>query len=231
MKGARSGRLTEREQAELDDALAAIIASTKRVSRKLNLLEIAARIDVARKYLGRLGAVAFAVGLSPEMLRQFTRVTLLSPEAKRLIRDGRLASVDMCDRISRLPKEDQGFVARLAALGQVDSTDVRAVLAQRKMLPKVRINEIVRQVTDSKNVREYVLQFLLPDSVPARVVRSRLLSFLGKDAVRSLEIAEAQGEVTVTEKGRNRFESAARSGGLSKRELLSRILRGEATVT
>lgn len=229
VSGSRAQSLSRKEQAELDEALAALIASTKRVSRKLNLLDVSKRISVARKYLGSPQAVASAVGLSSEMLRQFSRVAKLSPDVKTLIRGGKITSVDIADRISRLPQDDQFFVAERVGARELNSDDVKAVLAHRKMLPDLPIQRLVSQVTRSKNIRRYVVEFLIPEGIRPRTALSRLLSFFGRDAVLSSDIGCSEGQLTITEKGKSLLEKAAKSKGLSKRKLLDQILSGEVT--
>ena len=59
------------------EALAALIANTRRVKRKLDLLEITSWLEIARCGLGSLQAVSDTIGLSVEMLRQFKTVNKL----------------------------------------------------------------------------------------------------------------------------------------------------------
>ena len=224
-----SGRLSKREQAELDDALAALIASTRCVARKLNLLEIGEKLAIARRYLGGLEAVASAVGLSSEMLRQFSRVAALSPPVRRLIAEGKLTSVDIADRISRLAKKDQAFVAKRVADGELDSGDVRAVIAHRKLLPRLPMEQVVRRVMRSKNVPEYVVEFLVPEGLTPRAALSRLIAFFGPHTIRDSNIGDSAGQVCITRKGKELLRQMAKSKGLSKRELLGGILSGEVT--
>ncbi len=227
MKDKNLNRLSRRQQAELDDALAALIASTKRTTRKLNLIEVSEKLSVARMRLGSLKAVASAVGLSSEMLRQFARVETLSRSVKRLIKEGKLSSVDIADRISRLPKQDQVFVAEKVASGELDSGDVRAVLAYRKTAPPLPIRKVVHDVLASKNIREYVVEFRMPEDTSARAVRSRLVSFFKKDGIHSIKFKNLIGQACVTEQGRQRLEKVRKKRGLPKRKLLDLILSGE----
>lgn len=220
---------THSQQAELDDALAAIIASTKRVSRKLDLLKIARKLAVARRYLGSLQAVATAVGLSSEMLRQFSRVEALSSSVKSLIKEGALCSVDMADRISRLPAKDQLHVAENIVLGKLDSTDVRAILAYRKTAPSLSIQSVVNRVLSSKNVRAYVLECAAPKNVDETAVRSRLVSFFGTDCIRDIKSRGGTRQVVITDQGRRKLEEAAKTKHISKRKFLALILFGEGT--
>jgi len=222
-----SGRLSKKQQAEVDDALAALIASTRRVARKLNLLEIGEKLAIARKHLGSTGAVALAVDLSSEMLRQFARVETLSPAVKELIRKGRLSSVDIADRISRLPLKDQGFVAESVVAGKLNSGDVRSILAHRRVVSSGPIREVVRTLLRSKNVREYVIEFVLPENASRRAAKRRLVSFFGKDAIRNTKIGDSTGQVCVSDEGRTRLVEAARAEGLTKRRLIEAVLSGE----
>ncbi len=65
-------------QDEVEAAVAALIASTKRVRRSLKLLEIVHNLEIALSEYGSLSKLADAIGISSEMLRQFSRVDKLA---------------------------------------------------------------------------------------------------------------------------------------------------------
>ena len=215
-------------QNEVEDALAGLIASTKRVRRKLNLVEIAEKLDIARKGLGNLKKVSEAVGLSLEMLRQFTRVAKLSPEVRSLVAEGLIQSVDIADRISRLPLPDQLPVARAVANGELNSDDVRAIVSYRKQRPKMLINKVISNVTSSRNIREYVVQFLPPKGEnQLKDVEERFIKLLGKDAICSLSIEKGVGILILNAKGKERLQTNAKRQGLTKREMVEKIISDE----
>jgi hypothetical protein len=214
-------------QSEVEDALAGLIASTKRIHRKLNLLQIAKKIEIARKGLGNLRNVSEAIGLSTEMLRQFSRVTKLDPEARRFVMQGAIKSVDIADRISRLPAADQFLVAQRVARGELNSDDVRAVISFRKDQPKLPISKVISRVTGSRNIREYVVQFRVPAEEELKNIEDRFSKLLGQDVVRSVNLEKGLGTLILNEDGKKRFELIAKEKGLTKRALVKKIISGE----
>jgi len=225
----KSDRVQKRDysQSELEDALAGLIASTKRIHRKLNLVQIAKKIEIARKGLGNLKNVSDAIGLSTEMLRQFSRVTKIAPEARCFLTGGAIQSVDIADRISRLPPADQFLVAQAVARGELNSDDVRAVISFRKDQPKLPISKVISRVTDSRNVREYVVQFLVPAEEELKNIEDRFPKLLGQDGVRSVNVEKGLGTLILNKDGRNRFELIAKRKGLTKRALVEKVISGE----
>ena len=214
-------------QSEVEDALAGLIASTKRIHRKLNLVQIAKKIEIARKGLGNLKSVSEAIGLSTEMLRQFSRVTKIAPEARRFVTEGAIQSVDIADRISRLPPADQFLVAQAVARGELNSDDVRAVISFRKDQPKLPISKVISCVTDSRNIREYVVQFLVSAEEELKNIEERFSKLFGQDGVRSVNVGKGLGTLILNKDGRNRFELIAKRKGLTKRALVEKVISGE----
>ena len=79
-------------RSELNDAIVAIIASTKRKKRKLNPLEVAEKIQIAWDSLETLSQVAERTDISPEMLRQIHSVQSCSEPVKQLVRERKIES-------------------------------------------------------------------------------------------------------------------------------------------
>jgi hypothetical protein len=211
--------------AESSDAVAALIASTRRVKRKLNLLEIADKLRTAQKVLGSLGAVASAVGVSDEMLRQFARVDKLIPEVKQLLAKSQITAVDVADRISRLPPKDQFPVAQAVAAGALNSADVRAIVSLRKTDARIPIAQAIARVSISRNIREYIVEFVVPDRLmETGWLENQFSSIIGAQNIRSLKVRKKVGRIIITEKGKRILEAAARRAGLTKRELVKQIL-------
>jgi hypothetical protein len=226
----KDGRARKRgySQSEVEDALAGLIASTKRIHRKLNLLQIAEKIEVARTGLGNLKNVSEAIGLSTEMLRQFSRVTKIAPEAQRFVAMGAIRSVDMADRISRLPTADQFLVAEAVARGKLNSDDVRAVISLRKNQPKLSISRIISRVTGSRNIKEYGVQFLSSaKEEELKNIKDRFSKLLGQDGISSVNVEKGLGTLILNKDGKNRLELIAKRKGLTKRALVEKVISGE----
>ena len=212
----------------MDDALAALIANTRRGKRKLTLVEVRDELRTAIALLGSRRAVADVISLSDEMVRQFTRVDKLSPAVKQLAASGELTSVDLADRLSRLPREDQLPVAQRVLSGELTPADVRALLGVRKTSPQTPIKRLIERIKRSRNIREYVAEFLMPTRAPSRAcLKKRLSEVVGTQHLRRLELGEAVGRVVVDRQGKSALEQGAKSAGLTKREFLQRLVSGE----
>jgi hypothetical protein len=221
--------LDQSAQSQLDDALAALLASTRRTKRTLNLIEVNTKLRTAVRLLGSERAVAEALGLSDETLRQFSRVQKLSPKVRGLLASGRITSMDLADRLSRLPLADQFPVAARVVSGTLDAHDVRAILPLRKAMPQEPVRRLIDRIRASRNIKEYVAEFLTPHPTPnAATLLGRLCRVLPRREVRGVEIGEVVGELILTAKGKRVLEDAARDGGVTKRELLQRLINGEA---
>jgi hypothetical protein len=216
-------------QNQVEEAFAGLIASTRRVRRKLNLLEIARKLRIAREAMGSLKQISDAVGVSEEMLRQFSRVEKLSQDVKDLLANGIIQSVDIADRLSRLPMQDQFAVAQEVAKGDLNSADIRAIVSLRKALPRLRIENIIDRVKASRNIKEYVVQFLVPPErgKPNKDIESQFIGLLGKENLRSFRIKKGVGTIFLNATGKNRLQEIAKKEGLTKRKLVNRIVFGE----
>jgi len=224
----RRRSLTRREQSQLDDALAALLASTRRTKRTLNLIEVNEKLRTAVRLLGSLRAVADALGLSDETARQFSRIEKLSPDVKKLLENGQITSMDLADRLSRLPSADQYPIAAAVISGTLDARDVRAILPLRKAMPKVRVQQLIRRIRGSRNIREYVAEFLTPHPTPSSTTLLKRLSVvIAPREVRGLQMQDGVGRVFLTANGKKALEEAAREEGVTKRELLQRLINGE----
>ena len=217
---------------ELHEAIAVLIASTKRVKRKLNLVEIAEWLVTAQRGLGSLRAVAETVSLSEEMLRQFATVRRLSPAVQRLVVNRQIDSVDIAHRLSKLRPVDQIVVARRVAKGELDSDHLRAIISLRKSLPKTPISDIIERATNSRNIKEYVAQFAVASrKITASELRSRFARVVGQPNIRSLTVESRVGMLAVNSEGKKRLQAAAKRKGLTKRSLIDQIVSEGGEVT
>jgi hypothetical protein len=210
---------------ELQEALAALIASTKRVRRKLDLIEISEWLAIARKGLGSLRAVAERIDLSEEMLRQFASVARLSPQVRQLITDRKIESVDIAHRLSKLVHADQIVAARGVVKGDLSSDDLRAIVSLRKASPQLSIQKVIDRVKKSRNIREYLVEFTRPSTRKGmRDLRTRFVRIVGEENIRSLKVGEESGVLALNREGKKRLQAAAKRRELTKRRLIEEIL-------
>lgn len=222
-RGSR-GRLPN--QATLDHAIVAIIANTRRVRRKLDLLTIAEYVETARLGLGSLRAVSDVVGVSEQQLREFLSARKLSLPAQRLIRERKVDSVDVVRELAKLPASDHLSVARQVANGTLGSKDLRAVIALRRSAPATGVDHAVRRVLDSRNIKEYVAEFRLARSADADRVRQRFERLLGGSNVRSFVVRDGVAHLALNAAGMRRLQAAARQMKVTKSEVVESTARG-----
>jgi hypothetical protein len=210
---------------ETDEALSALIASTKRVRRKLDLLQVAKFLDIAEEGLGSLEAVSERIGVSPEMLRQFACVKKLTPRVKRLVTRGAISSVDVAYRLSKLSSADQSFVAAMASRGELASADVRAIVASRMANPRAPIRKITERVLASRPIKEYEARFVVPAAGGgAQALRGRFSRLLGEDNIRAFSVEDQVATLVVSPEGKDRLQEAAKKHKLTKRELIQNLV-------
>lgn len=228
MSTVRAKKSRGRKRRSVDEALAALIASTRRVRRRLSLLEVADWLEVARQGLGSLRAVAERIGLSEEMVRQFATVQDLSPRVKKLVAERKIDSVDIAHRLSKLARSEQHVVARARVAGELNSDDVRAVVALRRSAPRLDIQRVIQRVKKSRNIREYLAYFPVPGGARnVRSLRARFGRVVGSENIRSLSIEGALGTLAVNSQGKRRLAEAAKREGLTKRKLIHQIVSAE----
>ena len=216
---------SDHTDADVEDALAALIASTRRVRRKLNLVDISEKLKIARKAMGSLKEVADAIELSVEMLRQFSRVEKLSPQTRKLVAEGKISGVDTVDRISRLPSRDQLPVAQAVVCGELNSDDVRAVVSLRKEIPTADIGEIMQRVEQSRSIREYVFEFQAPKGTgSSKTIKERFTQIVGKENVISFRVRNGLGILIVSAPGLRQMQREAKRHRMTKRALVSMIV-------
>jgi hypothetical protein len=212
---------------ETDEALSALIVSTKRIRRKLDLLQVAKFLDVAIKGLGSLETVSERIGVSPEMLRQFACVKKLAPQVKRLVASGAISSVDVAYRLSKLTSADQLYVAAMVSKGGLVSADVRAIVALRMANPRTPISKITERVMASRPIKEYEARFVVPATGrDPQALRGRFSRLVGEDNIRAFSVENQVGTLVVSPEGKDRLQEAARKHRLTKRELIDGLVSG-----
>jgi len=225
MRNLRQEKARVGNEESADRMVAALIASTLRVRRKLDLLEVANWVEKGSAVFGSLQALSEKVGISAEMLREFVSVNKLSLKVKKLIAQRKIESVDIAYRLSKLCAREQLAVAREVAAGNIDSNDVRGIVSLRRSAPALGIGEIIRRVKTSRNIKEYVAQFLLPPGGgQIENVRRAFAQIVGNENICSLDLKGPLGTVRINKEGKTRLQEAARRRGLTKRQLIGGIL-------
>jgi len=214
------------QRAVPDNAIAALIANTKRARRKLSILQVAEWIEVAQDHLGSIEAVSQRIGISAEMLREFMSVGKLCPSVKKLVANREVDSLDVVYRLSMLRPSEQVAVAREVVAGAVTSNDVRFVASLRKRAPELDIQEVLDRVKKSRNVKQYITQFVIPSGTKLADLRERFAQLLGDENIVGLEAGCGTGTLVLSAEGMGRLREAARSKGRTKRVLVDYVVKG-----
>lgn len=211
-------------QKEVNDALAALIANTKRKSRKLNPLEVVEKIQIAYDGIGSLPKVADRIGLSYEMLRQIFSIRGCSEQVKKLVTKGKLDSYDILHRLSKLTISDQNAVAKAIVVNKLNSADVRAIVTHRKDIPKSDIAEIISRIKSSRNIKHFIAYFTISPAIDPKSIRSHFVKAFGNENIVSMEIKGDLGKLVLTVEGKKRFQTTAKRKSMTKRELIQDIV-------
>jgi len=226
MSKRRKKRKSPPEHEELEEALVSLLGSTHRKRRKKNLLEVARQLQVARRILGSLKAVAERIDVSEEMLREFASVKKLSPLVREMIKDGRLTSVEVAYRLSMLPDSEQKLVALAYAGGELNVKDVRDVVSFRKRYPKKTIRHAVERVKSSRDIVQYLVKFRISERGMNEVaLRHRFSKLLGNANIVSLNIKGRVATLTINEEGQKRLQAVAKERGMTKGKLVRQVIQ------
>jgi hypothetical protein len=166
-------------------ALAIISKGTRRQKRGISLLSIGREIQSLYSIHKSLPKVASIVKISPEMVREFLKVVTLEKEVQQLVETGKIESVDMCYRLSKLKGKEQVSLAE-AIVGQgLQSKDVRAIIRYKLDHPEMEMDAVIDRVIQSKNREVYVAYFVLEDDVMKKVNKT------ARNAQARLELVKA----------------------------------------
>jgi|SRR5882724_4279310 len=214
----------DKDDPVLDEALAVLISSTRNKNRPLPLTEIAKWLDIAVSRLGGYGAVADRIGLSSKMLRQFSSVTRLSPPVRALFRNRRLDSVDSAVHLAMIAPREQHALARALASGEIDTSDIRAVIQLRRSGSNLDVKKALRRVKASKSKREYVAEFAVRGGLTKPAIVKLFHTYIPKSEIRRIELRGALGRVVFTGKGKKLLSGLAKKFDVPVKRVISTIL-------
>jgi hypothetical protein len=207
-----------------EEALAALLANTKRHQRKLSLVDIAEYLESAKKKFGGLNAVAGLIGLSPKMLKQFEAVKQLTPEVQKYFKSRKIDSVDIAVHLVEFSSPDQIKISKDIIDGKVDSGDVRAIKYLDQSSDKHSLGKIVEKVISSKNIKEYVFEYKFEEDF---LKNKKLLSVFKKNIGAQNFRIEKKGtsihRLIVNASGKKWLEKEAKKKNMTKKKLIQKI--------
>jgi hypothetical protein len=203
---------------------AALISSTRTTKRPFSLLELASLAREAIAETGSLESAAERISLSPRMLKQFLLADRLDSLVKQLVADRKIDSVDAVGYLVLLKPADQRFVAKELAEKRIQTSDLRAIRDQRRIMPGEPISLLVKRVNDTKTKQVYVAEFSVRGGVTKSVVAKRIAIVLGPDLTTDVEIEGPIGRVLLTRKGRDALKLFAKDQRVSLGKALPRLI-------
>ena len=217
----------EQEDRELKEALAILISSTHSKKRPLPLTEIAKWLDVAVVKLGSYSAVADRIGLSPQMLRQFSHISRLTKSVQKLFQSRCLDSIDAVTHLAMLPGQEQEVMAEALASGDIDTSDIRAVVQLRREGDSGPIDVLLKRVRESKTKQEYVAEFVVRGGRDSTSITDAFSAYIPESEIMRLELQGAVGRLVVTQKGKQALARVARTLGVPFKRVIPTILQGQ----
>lgn len=192
------------------EVIGRLLANTRRPKRALSIFEIAEDIDWLSNHLGSLSAAATLLGLTTGMLNQFLRVRKLSPKAQALVKTREIDSVSIVHNLAKFSTADQDGIVDQIQQGHLAYADLRLLNPLRKQFPSEPIENLIKKLQDSKNIKVSIVQFPA-ESLHRDIadLRSELSSITGPSEVVDVVLENGVGSMTLTRKGEQALRQAA----------------------
>jgi hypothetical protein len=220
-KQSSDNKITDKK---LEEALAVLISSTRSKRRPLPLTEIARWLEIAVAKLGSYAAVADRIGLSAKMVKQFSSVQRLAKPVQRLFESRKLESVDAAAHLAMLPAKEQVIISEALAAGEIDTSDVRAVIQLQQTRGKEPIKTLLRSVQESKTKQEYIAEFVMRGSQDHKNMLTAFQKYISANQILRLELQGAVGRLVLTRKGKQELLRAAHLLDTPAKHIIAKIL-------
>jgi hypothetical protein len=210
----------------LNENLARIVANTRRKKRLVSIPDLAGYIAAAADELGGLPILGERVILSPTMLRQFLAVRDLDPLVKERFESRELDSVDLCAQLATLSSKDQIFLAEKAAVGSIQTKDVRDFRELRHLDKDSPANELLEKILHSKPARQFIAEFVLRGG-SIDEVRDRFANHVKPINIIQLSATGSIARLTLTEEGRNKLRDLSVASGVNLEQGIQMVAAGK----
>ena len=212
-------KLTDKEE-----AIATLIACTRRKRRPKSITEIAGIIEFLFKELGSYKKVGETVGLSTEMLREFRSVKFLDPTLRILVDKRVIDSVDLVYRMSKLNPKAQKAVIEKFLKDDLTGDDARVVKSfQRRNSQSIR--NTISKIMKSRNIRTYIVEFEIPRGKKISQIRERFEKIVGKTEIISLVVNGKVAALELSYKGQKKLRERAKEKKITLRKFVLRLLK------
>ncbi len=207
-----------------EEAIATLIACTRRKRRPKSITDIADIIEFLWKELGSYKKVGETVGLSTEMLREFRSVKFLDPTVRTLVDKRVIDSVDLVYRISKLNAKAQKAVIEKFLKDDLTGDDARVVKSfQRRSGQSIR--NTISKIMKSRNIRTYIVEFEIPRGKNMSQIRKRFEKIVGKTEIVSFVVNGKVAALELSYKGQKKLRERAKEKKITLRKFVIRLLK------
>lgn len=211
---------------EMDMAIARVILSTKRRNRPFSLLEVARDIVSLKEQRGSLVEVSNIIGISPGMLSQFLSVFKLQKDIQKLVEERKIDSVSLVYHLTKFSKRDQQALSDMLSTKEISSHELRALIPYRKQYPDESIQNLVRKIQSTKNIKISVLRFnQLETSKSIMELNSIFSTLLEGENVHEVIQNGEHIEVKLTKKGEIILRNIAKRNKSTFHEFVSKLIQ------
>lgn len=211
----------------LEDALATLIATTRRSKRQASLTQVTDALNIALSHLGSIEKIAERISLSARMLEQFAAVEDLDPAVRRMFSDRRIDSVDAAVYLSYFKPSYQVLLARKLAKHQIDTKDLRAAWEYLKREPKTSPKKLINLIQKSKIKKVYACEFVLRGSLTPKTVERRISKALGADTVEKVVFDAPFGKVLFNKRGKDALSKYCKLNGIGFSKAIVDLIYGD----
>jgi len=200
--------------------LARLIRNTRTRKRVDDVVTVANQISLLQSEYGSLDKVSEKVGISKGMLRRFLAVYQIDEKVRELVRERKIDSVAFVNQVKNLPPNEQLYLADLFQKREISTDDLKAILPYRKINKKLAIEQIVKNVMETKDIKTYVLIFPKPPGSDESEIKKYFGDLVGEDNIYTVRLKGEMLEVALLKKGKDRIFQVAKGRGLTLKEFV-----------
>jgi hypothetical protein len=126
-----------------------------------------------------------------------------------------------------LPSPEQQVMAQAVASGEIDTSDIRAVVQLRKGGSPGPIGSLLKRVRESKTTQEYVAEFVVRGARTKLTILDSFRKYIPSDDIIRLELDGSLARIVLTQKGKQALAHSARSFGVPLKRVIPIILEGQ----
>lgn len=214
------------DNGKINSIIARVIVSTATKKRQFSLFDIAEDIKYLKKENGGMKKVSQVIGISAGMLNQFLSIYKLPDEIIELVKSRKIDSVSIVHHLSKFKKEEAIELSNLIINDGLSSQDLRILLPYRKQFPNKSINELVKKIYDSKNIKVSVIRFSSSDLKKSITsLKDSIFSLVGEENFLTIDNFENNIDLKITALGEKTLREIAKTQHQTFQELISQLIK------